>query len=49
MAFAKLKAHLRRAAARTLPDLQNAVLSALASFQPHHCQGFFRQAQYASI
>ncbi|MBC7369159.1 MAG: transposase, partial [Undibacterium sp.] len=49
MAFAKLKAHLRHAGARTLGDLQNAVVSALARFQPQHCQGFFRHAQYASI
>ena len=49
MAFAKLKAHLRQTAARTLGDLQTAVVAALASFQPTHCQGFFRHAQYGSI
>ena len=27
----------------------NAVVAALASFQPTHCQGFFRHAQYVSI
>lgn len=49
MAFAKLKAHLRHTAARTLADLDDAVRSALARFLPQHCQGFFRHAQYASI
>src|ERR1700722_15815948 len=49
LAFAKLKAHLRQAAARTLEDLLAAVATALNSFSAQHCQGFFRQAQYASI
>ena len=49
MAFAKLKAHLRQAAARTLDDLQYALAHSLTTFRPAHCQGFFRHAQYASI
>lgn len=49
MAFAKLKAHLRQSAARTLGDLSKAVAAALANFQPTHCQSFFRRAQYVSI
>ena len=49
LAFAKLKSHLRQAAARTLEDLQGAVATSLAQFQPNHCQGFFKHAQYASI
>lgn len=49
LAFAKLKAHLRQAAARTLFELQGALADSLASFQPAHCQGFFRHARYASI
>ena len=48
-AFAKLKAHLRQAAARTLDDLNGALAAALNSFSPRHCQGFLRHAQYASI
>jgi len=48
-AFAKLKAHLRQAAARTLDQLQSAVAQGLQSFRPDHCRGFFRHAQYASI
>lgn len=48
MAFAKLKSHLRKAAARTLSDLQLALAESLARFEPAHCQGFFKHAQYAS-
>lgn len=48
-AFAKLKAHLRQAAARTLEDLQAALTESLATFAPEHCRGFFRHARYASI
>lgn len=49
LAFAKLKAQLRQAAARTLDDLQGALVQSLRTFSPTHCQGFFRHAQYASI
>jgi transposase len=49
MAFAKLKAHLRQAAARNLTDLQAALAHSLLTFSSAHCQGFFRHAQYASI
>jgi transposase len=49
LAFAKLKAHLRQAAARTLDDLQVSLTAALGSFSPQHCRGFFRHARYASI
>jgi len=49
LAFAKLKAHLRQAAARTLADLHSALADALNSFSAQHCRGFFRHAQYASI
>jgi transposase len=48
-AFAKLKSHLRQAAARTWEDLYSALASALTSFSAQHCHGFFRHAQYASI
>jgi transposase len=47
-AFAKLKALLRQAAARSLEDLNNALAAALKSFSAQHCQGFIRHAQYAS-
>ena len=49
MAFAKLKAHLRQAAARTLDELQRAVAGSLAGFSAADCSAFFRHAQYASI
>ena len=48
-AFAKLKSHMRHAAARTLEDLQAAVASGLNQFHPDHCRGFFRHAQYGTI
>jgi transposase len=48
MAFAKLKSHLRREAARTLDALQPAVARSLQQFLPDHCQGFFRHAQYGT-
>jgi transposase len=44
LAFAKLKAHLRQAAARTLDQLQSAVASALDAFSPADCKAFFRHA-----
>jgi transposase len=49
LAFAKLKAHLRQAAARTLEDLHSSLADSLDSFSPQHCRGFFQHAQYASI
>ena len=49
LAFAKLKAHLRQAAARTLEHLHSAVATAPDSFSAQHCRSFFRHAQYASI
>jgi transposase len=41
MAFAKLKSHLRQAAARTLDDLHAAVASGLAQFHSDHCRASF--------
>lgn len=48
-AIAKLKAHLRQAAARTLEELIGSVAKALDSFSASHCRAFLRHAQYASI
>ena len=48
-AFAKLKAPLRQAAARTLEELHSALATTLDAFSATHCRGFFRHAQYASI
>jgi transposase len=47
-AFAKLKAHLRRIAARTYDDLIAAVGDVCSLFQPAECRNLFRAAQYAS-
>ena len=45
-AFAKLKAHVRKAAARTVDALEVAVASALRTFQPSECANFFAHAGY---
>lgn len=48
-AFAKLKAHLRQAAARNLDELHSALAATLLAFSETHCRGFFRHSQYSSI
>ena len=48
MAFAKLKAALRQAAARDWTALVQATAHALQSFSASHCRNFFRHAQYAT-
>ena len=48
LAFAKLKAALRAAAARGWDDLIRATADALTTFTPEHCTNFFRHAQYAT-
>ena len=45
-AFAKLKAILRKAAARTIDDLWNAVRDALPAFSPRECENYFIAAGY---
>ena len=45
-AFAKLKAHVRKAAARTVEALEAAVATALLTFQPSECENFFAHAGY---
>jgi len=45
-AFAKLKAHVRKAAARTIEALQAAAASALLTFRPTQCANFFAHAGY---
>lgn len=47
MAFAKLKAHLRRAAARTFDALISALGNVCDLFQPQECWNFFNAAGYA--
>jgi transposase len=46
MAFAKFKALLRKAAARTIPDLWRAIAIAADAFTPAECQNFFAAAGY---
>ena len=45
-AFAKLKAHLRKAAARTIEDLWDAIRDALPMFSPVECVNYFTAAGY---
>jgi transposase len=47
-AFAKLKAHLRKAAARTIEDLWRAVRDALPTFTPDECANYIRAAGYGA-
>jgi transposase len=46
LAFAKLKALLRRAAARTVGDLWEAIRQALVCFSPDECRNYFTAAGY---
>jgi len=46
MAFSKLKALLRKAAARTRDDLWDAIASAIDAFTPAECQNYFAAAGY---
>jgi transposase len=45
-AFAKLKANVRKAAARTVDTLEIAVANALGQFEPNECLNFFAHAGY---
>lgn len=47
MAFAKLKAHLRTAAERSIPALWDRIATVLDLFSADQCQNFFRHAGYA--
>lgn len=46
-AFAKLKAHLRKAAERSIPALWDRIGTILDTFSPAECQNFFRHHGYA--
>ena len=48
MAFAKLKAHLRRLEAKSLERIVEALGSICALFTPTECENYFRAAGYAS-
>ena len=48
-AFAKLKALLRKAAARTIPDLIRAIKHAIAEVTPTECANYFDHAGYEPV
>jgi transposase len=45
-AFSKFKAHLRKAAERTIPRLLRRIGRVVNSFSPQECRNFFRHAGY---
>jgi transposase len=49
MVFAKLKAILRKAAARTIDELWDAIAAAMDAFTPTECANFFAAAGYERI
>src|ERR1022692_3569737 len=49
LAFAKLKAHLRKAAERSIPALWDRIGSILDLFSPRECLNFFNHAGYACL
>ena len=49
MAFSKLKASLKRRAARTLPELWDAIGEATDTFTPAECQNYFAAAGYDHV
>ena len=46
MAFSKLKALLKKTAARTVDDLWDAIAEAIETFTPNECQNYFAAAGY---
>ena len=48
MAFSKLKAHLRKAKARTFDALVNAIGDICGLYKPQECWNYFKAAGYAS-
>jgi transposase len=46
-AFSKIKAHLRKAAERSIPALWNRIGAILDTFRAQECQNFFNHAGYA--
>jgi hypothetical protein len=46
MAFSKLKAALRKAAARTIPELWDIIAVAIEQFRPQECINYFAAAGY---
>ena len=48
-AYAKLKALLRKTAARTVDGLESAIATALEAFSPEECANYFTHAGYKTI
>ncbi len=46
MAFSKLKAFLKKIAARTVDDLWDAIATGIDTFTPAECQNYFAAAGY---
>lgn len=46
MAFSKLKAALRKAAARTIPELWDVIAEAIEQYKPEECVNYFATAGY---
>jgi transposase len=49
MAFSKLKAMLKKAAARTVNELWKAIAASLPSFTPAECRNYFAAAGYKPV
>jgi transposase len=49
MAFAKLKATLKKAACRTIPDLWEIIGTAIDTFTPAECENYFTAAGYEPV
>ena len=49
MAFSKLKALLKKAAARTLEDLFNTIANGIDTFTPQECRNYFNAAGYDPV
>ena len=46
MAFSKLKALLKKATARTIPELWDTIADSLDQFTPDECRNYFAAAGY---
>ena len=46
MAFSKLKAFLKKTAARTVDDIWDAIANGINTFTPTECQNYFTAAEY---
>jgi transposase len=46
MAFSKLKAFLKKTAARTIDDLWDAIAKGIDTFTPKECESYFAAAGY---